>query len=185
MTRQIRKFHLNYRIDIENKQVEIWVKALSWEQGGKINVQIDGTNHTLPLTSPDRSFQLFKIFEGRSDKPYHISIQNVQGKNYVEGFYIKEVKSQLNNSKNKMFLTNLDEDLGPNLVANSNFALVNNHTKLPLYWNDSLNKCGQTFTCKINVTSGWNDKLSYQFSTKRPHNNNWELVIDIWSRNQG
>ena len=77
-----------------------------------------------------------------------------------------------------MFLTNLDEDLGPNLVANSNFALVNNHTKLPLYWNDSLNNCGQTFTCKINVTSGWNDKLSYQFSTKRPHNNtgSWSSI---------
>ena len=57
----------------ENKQVEIWVKALSWEQGGKINFQIDGANHTLPLTSLDRSFQLFKIFEGRSDKPYHIT----------------------------------------------------------------------------------------------------------------
>ena len=66
-----------------------------------------------------------------------------------------------------MFLTNLDEDLGPNLVANSNFALVNNHTKLPLYWNDSLNNCGQTFTCKINVTSGWNDKLSLSVLYKK------------------
>ena len=162
----------------ENKQVEIWVKALSWEQGGKINVQIDGANHTLPLTTPNRSFQLFKIFEGQSDKPYHILIQNLQGKNYVEGFYINEVKSQLNNSRNKILLTNLDEDLGPNLVANSEFALVNNHTKLPLYWNDSLDKCGRTFTCKVNVTSGWNDKLSYQFSTKRPHNNNgsWSSI---------
>jgi hypothetical protein len=162
----------------ENKQVQIWIKALSWEQGGKINVQIDGANHTVPLTSYDRSFQLFKIFQGRSDNPYHISIQNVQGKNYVEGFYIKEVKSQLNNTTNKMFLTNLDEDLGPNLVANSDFELINNHTKLPLYWNDSLNKCGRTFTCKINHTSGWNDKLSNQFSTKRPHNNNgsWSSI---------
>jgi hypothetical protein len=162
----------------ENKQVEIWVKALSWEQGGKINVQLDGTNHTLPLTTPNRSFQLFKIFQGQSDKPYHILIQNVQGKNYVEGFYINEVKSQLNNSRNKIFLTNLDEDLGPNLVVNSEFAVVDNHTKLPLYWNDSLDKCGRKFTCKVNVTSGWNDKLSYQFSTKRPHNNtgSWSSI---------
>ncbi|HXW12314.1 MAG TPA: hypothetical protein VD694_06095 [Nitrososphaeraceae archaeon] len=162
----------------KNKQVEIWMKALTWEQGGKINVHIDGTNHTVPSISPARSFQLFKIFEGLSDKPYHISIQNSQGRNYVEGFYIKEVKSPLNNSTNKVFLTNLDEDLGPNLVANSGFALVNNQTNLPLYWNDSLNKCGDTFTCKINVTSGWSDKLSYQFSTKRPHNNNgsWSSI---------
>jgi hypothetical protein len=162
----------------ENKQVEIWVKVLSWEKGGKINVQIDGANHTVPLTSYDRSFQLYKVFEGRSDNPYHILIQNVQGKNYVEGFYIKEVKSQLNNTTNKMFLTNLDEDLGPNLVTNSEFELINNHTKLPLYWNDSLDKCGPKFTCKINVTSGWNDKSSYQFSTKRPHNNNesWSSI---------
>jgi hypothetical protein len=164
--------------EYENKQVEIWVKALSWEQGDKINVQIDGANHTIRLASPNRSIQLSKIFEGESDKPYHISIQNIQGKNYVEGFYIKEVKSQLNNATNKTFLTNLDEDLGPNLVANPDFTLVNNHTKLPLYWNDSLNKCGRTFTCKINVTSGWNDKFSYQFSTKRPHNNtgSWSSI---------
>jgi len=162
----------------KNKQVEIWAKALSWEQGGTINFQIGGANHTLALSSPDRSFQLFKIFEGRSDKPYPIILQNIDGKNNVEGFYIQEVKAQLNNSKNKMFLTNLDEDLGPNLVANSNFALANNDTKLPLYWNDSLNNCGQTFTCKINVTSGWNDKLSYQFSTKSPHNNtgSWSSI---------
>jgi hypothetical protein len=163
-------------IGYENKQVEIWMKALSWEQGGKINVQLDTTNQTIPLISPERSFQLFKLFEGRSDKPYHISIQNVQGRNYVEGFYIKEVKPQANNNANKMFVTNLDQDLGPNLVANSDFALLNNDTKLPLYWNDSLNKCGRAFTCKINATSGWNDKLSYQFSTKRPHN-----VTGSWS----
>ena len=35
----------------KNKQVEIWVKALSWEQGGTINFQIGGANHTLALTS--------------------------------------------------------------------------------------------------------------------------------------
>src|SRR5206468_6436194 len=98
---------------------------------------------SLPLTSPYRSFQRFKIFEGRSDKPYHLSIQNSEGRNNVEGFYIKEVKSQLNNSTKKTFLTNLDEELGPNLVANSDFELVNNRSELPLYWNDSLNKCGR------------------------------------------
>jgi len=160
----------------ENKQVEIWMKALSWEQGGKINVRLDDLDHFITLTRPGRSMDLFKLFEARSDKPYHISIQNVQGRNYIEGFYIKEVKSQLNNSTNKMFLTNLDEDLGPNLVANSDFELVNNQTKLPLYWNDSLNKCGHKFTCKINSTSGWNNKSSYQFSTKRPHNE-----TGVWS----
>ena len=154
----------------KNKQIEMWVKALSWEQGGKINVQVNGANHTIPLASPNRSFQLSKIFKGESDNPYHISIYNVQGRNYVEGFYIAEVKPQLDNAMNKTFLTNLDEDLGPILVANPEFTLINNDTKLPLYWNDSLNKCGRTFTCKINVTSGWNDNSSYQFSTKRPHN---------------
>jgi hypothetical protein len=116
------------------------MKALSWEQGDKINIQIDGANHTVPLAPLARSFELIKIFEGRYDKPFHISIQNGQGRNYAEGFYIQEVKSQLNNSTDKIFLTNLDEELGPNLVANSDFMLVSNHTKLPLSWNDSLNK---------------------------------------------
>jgi len=164
----------------KNKQVEIWSKSLSWEEGGNIRVQVDGTNHTIWLNSPQRTFYLSKVYEGKSGNPFHVSILNVQGKNYVEGFYIKEAvsQSQSNNSTNKIFLTNLDEDLGPNLVANSDFALINNHTKLPSYWNDSLNNCGRTFTCKVNATTGWNDKLSYQFSTKRPHNNNgtWSSI---------
>jgi hypothetical protein len=47
-----------------------------------------------------------------------------------------------------------------------------------LYWNDSLNNCGRAFTCKISVTYGWSDKLSYHFSTKRPHNNSgsWSSI---------
>jgi hypothetical protein len=154
----------------KNKQVEILVKALSWEQGGKLDIHVNDANQTILLNSPDRSYQLFELFEGSSDKPYHISIQNVEGKNYVEGFYIKEVNSQQNDSTSKTFLTNLDDDLGPNLMANSDFELLNNHTKLPLYWNDSFKNCERKFTCKMNATSGWNDKLSYQFSTKSPHN---------------
>jgi hypothetical protein len=161
-----------------NNHVEIWMKALVWNQGGRINIQIDGEKYSVPLFSPDRSIRLFKIFEGQSEIPYHISVQNVHGRNYVEGLYVKEKAFHPLNVTNKAFLNNIENEKGPNLVANSGFSLVDNQSKLPLNWSDSLDRCGNVFTCKINVTSGWDDKVSYQFSTKRPHNVNgtWSWI---------
>jgi hypothetical protein len=161
-----------------SSQVEIWMKAVAWNQGGRINIQIDGEKYSVPLFSPDRSIRLFKIFEGQSDIPYHISIQNVHGRNYVEGLYVKEKGFQALNVTNKVFLMNKENERGPNLVANSGFSLVDNQSKLPLNWSDSLGRCGKVFTCKINVKSGWDDNVSFQFSTKRPHNVNgtWSWI---------
>jgi aldose sugar dehydrogenase len=73
----------------------------------------------------------------------------------------------------------------PNFVSNSDFSRVNNKSGLPLYWNDSLNICGMTYTCKINVTDGWDDYLSFQISTTNNTNNTWSFIrgreIDVKS----
>jgi hypothetical protein len=68
----------------------------------------------------------------------------------------------------------------PNLMANSDFSIVDNQSKLPLYWNDSLNRCDRYFSCRVNNTEGWDDKQSFRFSTKYPHN-----VSGIWSSTYG
>jgi hypothetical protein len=160
-----------------NKHVEIWMKALTWDKGGPITIKINGQEHSPSLFSPDMSFGLFKIFEGESGLPYNVTIQNIQGKNYVEGLYVREKGLNLSTStSNRIILNSTLNQNAPNLIANSDFSIVDNKSGLPLYWNDSLNKCGHKFTCKINSTTGWSDKLSYQFSTKRPHNE-----IGVWS----
>jgi hypothetical protein len=153
------------------------MKALTWDKGGPITIKINGQEHSPSLFSPDRSFGLFKIFEGESGLPYNVTIQNIQGKNYVEGLYVREKGLNLSTSiSNKIILNSTLNQNAPNLIANSDFSIIDNKSGLPLYWNDSLNKCGHKFTCKINSTTGWSDKLSYQFSTKRPHNE-----IGVWS----
>jgi hypothetical protein len=164
------------------KHVEIWMKALTWDQGGTINIKIDGQGHSPSLFSPDRSFRLFKIFEGESDIPYHISIQNIQGKNYVEGLYVREKGLQhvITSTNNKIILNRTLNQKPPNLIANSNFSIVDNKSGLPLYWNDSLKRCDRYFNCKVNGTDGWNDKQSFQFFTKYPHN-----ISNIWSSTYG
>jgi hypothetical protein len=49
-----------------------------------------------------------------------------------------------------------------------------------LYWNDSLKRCDRYFNCNVNGTDGWNDRQSFQFFTKYPHN-----ISDIWSSTYG
>ena len=115
-----------------NNHVEIWMKALIWDQGGQINTQIGEEKYSVPLLSTDRSIKLFKIFEGQSDVPHNITLQNVYGRNYVEGLYIKDKKFQPLNVTNKVFQMNMKNEKGPNLVANSGFTLVDNQS-LPLY----------------------------------------------------
>jgi aldose sugar dehydrogenase len=90
--------------------------------------------------------------------------------------------------KNASFVTvptSIETQKAPNLVSNSNFSIVNNKPALPLYWNDSLNICGRTYTCKINSTDGWDDKQSFQLSTTNDTNNTWSSIkgseIDVKS----
>jgi hypothetical protein len=165
-----------------NKNVEIWMKALTWDQGGTINININGQEHSPSLFSPDRSFRLLKIFEGESGMPYHISIQNIHGKNYIEGLYVREKGLQhlSTSTNNKTILNSTLNQKAPNLIANSDFSTVDNKSGLPLYWNDSLKRCERAFICKINGTDTWDGKNSFQFFTKYPHN-----ISDIWSSTYG
>jgi hypothetical protein len=163
-----------------NKHVEIWMKALTWDQGGPITIKIDGQEHSPSLSSPDRSFRLFKIFEGESGVPYNVSIQNIQGKNYVEGLYVREKGLQHLSTSNKIIPTSIENQTAPNLIANSDFSIVDNQSGLPLYWNDSLKRCDRYFNCKVNGTDGWDGRQSLQFFTKYPHN-----ISDIWSSTYG
>jgi hypothetical protein len=162
------------------KHVEIWMKALKWDQGGTINIQVNGEEYSVHLFSPDQSFRLFKLFEGESGVPYHISIENIKGNNYVEGIYIKENELQRSTDINKIILTTIGNQKEANLVANSNFSIVDNKSGLPLYWNDSLKRCDTYFNCRVNGTDGWDDRQSFQFSTKYPHN-----FSGIWSSAYG
>jgi hypothetical protein len=159
-----------------NKHVEIWMKALTWDQGGPITIKIDGQQHSPSLFSPDRSFRLFKIFEGESGVPYNVSIQNIQGKNYVEGLYVREKGLQHLSTSNKIIPASTENQTAPNLIANSDFSIVDNKSGLPLYWNDSLKRCDRYFNCKVNGTDGWDGRQSFQFFTKYPHN-----ISNIWS----
>jgi aldose sugar dehydrogenase len=80
------------------------------------------------------------------------------------------------NAINKTIAT-IENQKASNLIPNSNFSIVNNKSGLPLYWNDSLNICGSTYTCKINVTDGWDDRQSFQLSTTNNTNNTWSWII--------
>jgi hypothetical protein len=176
-----RELSIELPVNYINKDVEIWMKALSWNQGGGIKIRIDGAEYPLSLLSPNRSFELVKIFEGKSDVPLQISIQNIRGKNYVEGLYVREKGLQhlSTSTNNKIILNNPLNQKAPNLIANSNFS-VDNQSGLPLYWNDSLKRCDRYFNCKVNGTDSWDGKNSFQFFTKYPHN-----ISGIWSSTYG
>ena len=161
-----------------NKPVEIWLKGLLWEQGGTINIQVNGEVNQVSLFSPDRSFRLFKVFEGESDIPHSISIQNIQGMNYIEGFYIKEKNSQQLNASDKIVLTsNMVDKKRNNLIGNSDFSVINNQSRLPVYWNDSFNVCTKVYNCEANFTVGWNDNVSLALSTSNNVKNTWSSII--------
>jgi hypothetical protein len=48
-----------------NMTTEVWMKALSWNHGGKINLQINSEAQSISLFSHDKSFSLIKIFAGK------------------------------------------------------------------------------------------------------------------------
>jgi aldose sugar dehydrogenase len=104
--------------------------------------------------------------------------KEIVGKDLVGG-------TSKSNATNKIIPTSIENQKPYNLVSNSNFSIVNNHTKLPLYWNDASNICGRTYTCKIKDTDGWEDKQSFQLSTTDNTNNTWSSIngreIDVKS----
>src|SRR5262249_31675822 len=122
------KFSFDLPSKYNDKHVEIWMKALSWNHGGPIAIRVNGDEHLTSLFSPDRSFNLLKIFEGSSAKPFHISIQNIHGRNYIEGLYIKEKGIQEFNETNKIFLTGIEKQIAPNLVPNPSFSRLDNQS---------------------------------------------------------
>jgi aldose sugar dehydrogenase len=89
------------------------------------------------------------------------------------------------NAINKIIPTSIENQTVPNLVSNSDFSMVNNKSGLPLYWDDQFKICGRTYTCKINVTDGRDDRQSFQLSTTNNANNTWSSIkgreIDVKS----
>jgi hypothetical protein len=159
----------------ENKQIEIWLKALYWNKGGEIKIDINGEEsiHS-SLFSTNQSFQILKIFEGKSSNPLRISIENTIGENYLEGIYIKEdteseTQRQLN-STDRNFVVGIQNQRDSNLVRNPEFVFIDNQSGIishssPSYWNSS-ESCGSIFECSVNFTSGWRDNKSLQVSTE-------------------
>jgi len=165
-----------------NKDIEIWIKYLVWNQGGLTNIQINGKEYPLSLFSSNPSFRIFKTYEGESIGPYNVSIKNIHGNNYLEGLYIKDKTKPQHLSTDKAILVNnsidqkdiISNSTDPNqvnLIANPSFSALNS-SGLPLYWYDKLNRCGPIFGCKIDNSDGWDDNSSLRISTKKPNNQN-------------
>jgi hypothetical protein len=44
------------------------------------------------------------------------------------------------------------------------------------YWNDSGGRCAAIFSCRFNLTDGWDDKKSFQLSTGNNTNKTWSWL---------
>jgi glucose/arabinose dehydrogenase len=107
---------------------------------------------------------------GKNNNNNQLYIQRgIVGKDLVGG-------TSKSNAINKTIPTGIENQKASNFVSNSNFSIADNKSGLPLYWNDSLNICGKTYTCKTNGTDGWNDKLSFQLSTTNNTNKTWSWI---------
>jgi hypothetical protein len=176
----------------ENKPIEIWLKALMWNKGGKIKVNVNGEDSfSSSLFSTNQSLQNFKVFEGRSSDPYHLSVENINGENYLEGIYIREEGAQRPpNNTNGNPVVGIEDQRKNNLIHNPEFVLFDNYSSLPLYWSDPWEIChysqkqdsiplanlGQSnVNCKVNSTTGWLDNTSLQVATRNP-TNTWSPI---------
>ena len=163
----------------KGEEVEIWLKALAYQKGGAVSIQINGNERVMSLFSQGREIQLFKIFEGELPALQKISIKNIKGTNYVEGLYIKnKVYDIVNNVNNvsKISLTNIGNTKGENLLQNPDFSILSNKSGLPLGWNDTLKSCENAFTCKLNDNDGWDDRQSFQITTQNQSKNKWTWI---------
>jgi len=155
-----------------NRSIEMWVKALVWNQGGLTKIGISGKDYPLTLMSSYSGFRIFKVFEGVLRPPYNIFIKNIHGNNYLEGLYIKDQSFENASPDNKTLLNNITYQRGSNLVANPSFSGGINSSGLPLQWDGKVNTCRHIFNCKIEDTVGWDDNSSLRISTRSPHNQN-------------
>lgn len=151
---------------------EVWMKALSWNQGGNINLQINNELKPISLYSHDNSFSLFKIFEGEYQRPLNLTISNVHGRNYIEGIYIKSQPVTIPAGEHVVSNERLQNER--NLIRNSDFT-SGNHTVLPTDWHDRSKACDNLYICNIDTADGWDDKKSFQISTS-VSNQSWTSI---------
>jgi hypothetical protein len=157
----------------ENKPIEIWAKALVWNRGGKVEININGDNSVYSLYSTNQSLRSFRIFEGIYESPYSLTIKNINGENYVEGVNIRNesiVSGDKKTNENKRFVTGIEDEQNNNLIANPGFVFLDNQSGLisqglPSFWNDTKGNCVSTFKCTANFATGWGDNTSLQIST--------------------
>ena len=156
-----------------NMTMEVWMKALSWNQGGKINLQINNETRSLPLYSPGKSFSLFKIFEGKQDIPLNLTLSNMHGKNYIEGIYLRGQPIS-NSPTGKYVINDVSLQNETNLIKNPEFSQFDNQRKIPSNWNDINKNCVSLYVCKIDK-DGWSDNHSLQISTSNT-NQTWTSI---------
>jgi hypothetical protein len=160
-----------------NEDVEVWIKALQWDKGGNVDVNINGKNSSLNLFSLDQKFILDKVFEGKSSTPFQIVLRNIDGANYVEGFYIKPKHQKSTTADyytNKEFILGSIDERKYYLISNPSFLYW--QYGLPLYWMDTEDSCKTIFTCEANFTDGWRDHISFEISTMSNENNTWSWI---------
>lgn len=67
------------------------------------------------------------------------------------------------------------------LYSNPNFLLLDQPLGtitfgLSSFWKDEYNSCKNRFNCSFSVSTGWNDKSSYEISTQYNEKNNWSSI---------
>jgi hypothetical protein len=147
-----------------NTTTEVWMKALSWNQGGKINLQINNEARSLSLFSNGKSFSLFKIFEGKQEIPLNLTLSNIHGKNYIEGIYLRG-QPVSHYPTDKYVFNDVKLQNETNLITNSEFSIFDSQRKIPSYWNDPSKRCVSLYICKIDIKDGWDDDHSLKIST--------------------
>ena len=119
-----------------DKVIEIWLKALVWNKGGSISFDINGltSNHSLASVETSQSagkkIVLFKVFEGNSTEPLHVTIKNIDGINYIDGIYINEKQSNPHKiQETKSYLMSYMNDTEHRrLVSNPDLIFFNSQT---------------------------------------------------------
>ena len=98
-------------------------------------------------------------------------------------FYMSTIQTQFPVIRNVTITT-----FRNNLVPNPDFIFVDSHSRLPLFWNDSLGRCSSIFKCTVISIAGLDNKKSFQISTKSTNKNTWSWIdgkeIDVMPSEQ-
>lgn len=113
-------------------QVEVWMKALMWNEGGTVNSEIEGKKQLIHLFSDVPSFRIFKIYEGLYNPKGRVLIENVHGRNYVEGLYFNQKSSEYDNLNGKMAISAQNKSSLSKMFANFNISTINNQSEMPI-----------------------------------------------------